>query len=238
MRLRRICLLVFGFTISAGICGTWFAFQQGMIPVVKGYAEEISLPMFVQDTELLAEELVSYEGEYIEDTEFGEYVFVSGIILRNTSDKGILRAKVKLVGKSGILEFDATYIPPGEAVLVLEKNRKESADRQFYACTGTVEYDESDWLEHDGVQLGCLDNNQIEIINTTDKMQRNIQVYYKTAYPEWKFYVGGITYCYRISMLPAGESITVSPEYFVSNCSQIVYVKTEKVMSIRYDAAP
>ena len=106
------------------------------------YTEEISIPAFVQGTELLVEEILSYEGEFIEDTEFGEYVFATGLILRNTSDKGILRARVKLTGKNDTLDFDATYIPPGEAVLVLEKNRKETQDTQFVSCSGTVEYDD------------------------------------------------------------------------------------------------
>ena len=226
MRLRRMCLLILGFTISTGICSVWFVSQQNSVPVVKGYAEEMPLPIFVGDTELLAEQILTYEGEYIEDTEFGEFVFVTGLILRNTSDKGVVRAKVKLTGESGFLEFDATYIPPGEAVMVLEKNRKETEDSQFYSCTGTVEYDENSWGSSAEIKVRYLSNDQIEITNTTDNIVTDIQLYYKTVYTQEQFYIGGITHCYRINALSAGKSVIVSPEYFISNRSEIVYIST------------
>jgi len=227
MRLRRMCLLILGFTISTGICSVWFVSQQNSVPVVKGYAEEMPLPIFVGDTELLAEQILTYEREYIEDTEFGEFVFVTGLILRNTSDKGVVRAKVKLTGESGFLEFDATYIPPGEAVMVLEKNRKETGDFQFYSCTGTVEYDENNWGSSEGLKIRCLSNDQIEITNTTDRTISGIQLYYKTVYTQERIYIGGITHCYRINALSAGKSLTVSPEYFITNRSEIVYTSTD-----------
>lgn len=226
MRLRRVCLLILGFAISTMICSVWLVLQLDAVPVVKGYAEATSLPIFVQGTKLLAEQILTYEGEYIEDTEFGEFVYVTGLILRNTGDKGIICAKIKLAGESDILEFDATYIPPGEAVLVLEKNRKETEDFRFYSCTGTVEYDENSWQENKEIKVRYLDDNCIEITNTTDKAVYEIQLYYKTVYQQNLFYIGGITHCYRINTLSAGETVSVCPEYFAGEQSRIVFVRT------------
>lgn len=227
MTLRRMCLLILGFAISIGICGVWFVSQRNSVPVAMGFAEKTPLPVFVAGTDLLAEELVSYEGEYIEDTEFGEYVFVTGLLLRNTGEKGILCAKVKLIGECDTLDFEATYIPPGKSVLVLEKNRKETADTQFYSCVGQVEYSDDHWEEREEVEIQCLGNDLIQITNTAEKAVTGIELYYKTDYAHGLFYMGGITHCYRIRSLSAGKSVTVSPEYYASDCSQVVYIKTE-----------
>ena len=227
MGLRRVCLLLSGFVISIGICGAWFVSQRNSVPVAKGFAEKTPLPVFVAGTDLVAEELVSYEGEYIEDTEFGEYVFVTGLILRNTGKKGILCAKVKLIGECDTLDFEATYIPPGKSVLVLEKNRKETADTHFYSCVGQVECSEDNWEDREDVKIQSLENDCIQVTNTTDRAITGAELYYKTDYAHGLFYMGGITHCYRIRSLPPGKSITVSPEYYASECSQIVYVRTE-----------
>lgn len=227
MLLRRMCLLVLGFSISTGICGIWFVLQQDTLPVVNGYAQEQALPIFVEGTDLLAEELLTYEGEYIEDTEFGEFVFVTGLILRNTGDQGILSATVKLRGSTDTLEFEATYIPPGESVMVLEKNRKESQDTHFFACTGTVIYDENDWLDNSSLHIQTQEDSSFVITNYTQHSVTDIQIYYKTIYPQPVFYIGGITHCYRINCIEAGETLQVFPEYFAANYSQIVCVKTE-----------
>lgn len=226
MRLRRVCLLILGFTFSVGICSIWFVLQQGAVPVVSGYAEAAQLPMLVQGTELLAEEILTYEGEYIEDTEFGEFVYVTGLILRNTGDNGVICAKIKLAGQRDILEFDATYIPPGEAVLVLEKNRKETKESSFYSCTGTVEYDKNSWQENKEIKVRYLDANCIAVTNTTDKTVSGIQLYYKTVYQQNLFYIGGITHCYRIHTLSAGETVLVYPDYFAGEQSKIVFIRT------------
>ena len=227
MTLRRMCLLFLGFVFSVGICGAWFASQRNSVPVVKGFAEKKTLPVFVAGTDLLAEELVRYEGEYIEDTEFGEYVFVTGLILRNTGNKGVLCVKVKLIGECDTLDFEATYIPPGKSVLVLEKNRKETVDTQFYSCVGQVEYSDDNWENREEVKIQYLGNDFIRITNTTGKAVTGIELYYKTEYANGLFYMGGITHCYRIRSLSPGESVAVSPEYYASDCSQIVYVRTE-----------
>ena len=227
MRLRRVCLMILGFAISTGICSVWLVLQQDAIPVVKGYAKAEPLPLFVEGTQLLAEEILTYEGEYIEDTEFGEYVFVTGLILRNTGDQGILRAKVKLTGENDVLEFDATYIPPGEAVLVLEKNRRETQDFCFLSCTGEVEYAEDTWGENHTLQIVYTRQNSIEITNIAEKTAEDVRLYYKTVYPGGLFYIGGITHCYRIHAISAGETVTVSPEFYAGERSKIVYIRTE-----------
>lgn len=218
--------MILGFAISTGICSVWLVLQQDTIPVVKGYAKAEPLPLFVEGTQLLAEEILTYEGEYIEDTEFGEYVFVTGLILRNTGDQGILRAKVKLTGENDVLEFDATYIPPGAAVMVLEKNRKETQEVLFSSCTGEIQYEKGNWRKEEDLQIAYTDDNRIRITNATEKAVSDVQLYYKTVYPEDLFYIGGITHCYRINTIAAGETVLASPEYFAGKRSQIVYIRT------------
>ena len=226
MFLRRICLLLLGVAISTGICAGWVFALQNFIPAEKRYSERKCLPMFVEGTDLLAEQILSYEGEYIEDVEFGEFVFTTGLILRNTGDKGIICAKVKLIGEKDVLEFDATFIPPGKAVMVLEKNRKETASSQFYACTGIVEYDNNSWQDCAEMEIESLGNDRLRVTNTASETVSGIWLYYKTVYDQELFYIGGITHCYRICTLSAGESIIVSPTYFTDNSSQIVYITT------------
>ena len=226
MGLRRVSLVMLGFAISVGICCVWVVLQLGAVPVVKGYTEARTLPMPVQGTTLVAEEILSYEGEYIEDTEFGEFVYVTGLILRNTGDQGVICGKVKLTGESDSLEFEATYIPAGEAVLVLEKNRKKTEDMQFYSCSGTAQYDNRNWNEYRGISIQYVDSDGIRVTNTANQSISGIRLYYKTVYPQNLFYVGGITHCYRINTLSAGESVTVYPEYFSGIHSTIVCVRT------------
>jgi len=112
--------------------------------------------------------------------------------------------------------------------MVLEKNHKETQDFSFRSCSGTVEYDENAWDENKGLQINPMDQNCIEITNITDNTVTDIQIYYKTIYPQDLFYIGGITNCYRIHSICAGESMIVSPEHFASKQSKIVCVKTGK----------
>lgn len=185
---------------------------------------EITLPHAVAGTPLIIEKLVSYEGAFIEDKSGEEVVNIAAILLRNTGDIGIQKAAVTLERGALVLNFEASAIPPGSSVLVLEKNRKACKQQNFTGCSGWTDIAPGDWLQKEILQIEMADKNTLSITNLSEYPLNSICLFYKTVYADDLFYIGGITYQTCIEKLTPGECVSISPEWYAGAYSAVVRV--------------
>lgn len=185
---------------------------------------DITLPYAIGGTSLIAERMVLYEGSFVENTDLTQMVITSGLLLRNTGPEGILHAVVTLERGEEILSFEVSSLPPGESVLVLEKEGRACFQQNFTACNGWETKDGSDWLQSDTLQITPVDMQTVSVTNLTNTVVKDICLYYKTVYADGLFYIGGITHEAKLEQLAPGETRLLRPEYYANIHSQIVRV--------------
>lgn len=237
--MRRGILLVTGFCV--GFIVLWLLFCNCMeaiaglgafrpvINVMPTASQETvsryTLPMEVPGTCLLAEQIVMYEGVYLEEPQSDETVSVAALLLRNIGEYGIVRATVILDSEDAQFIFEADTIPPGEAVLILEKNKRAFGPEKFSACTGSAVSDTSDWNEADFVEITCVDMGAVTVSNRTNMVLGNILLYYKNYMADPGFYVGGHSHMYLIERLEPGQTICINPVYYAKGYSRFARIE-------------
>lgn len=245
MSLRRVLLLIIGY--SAGTCAavllilsiynsdayfliTKFQNQPesnnatGSIVQVLQPAD-ISLPANITGTTLVAEKLICYDGAFMEDLSFDEVTNVAALLVRNIGEQGILRAEITAKRGDTELTFIATQIPPGCAVLILEKDRKSCREGNYTALFGTAETEEGDWTEEDCLKTEPSDLSMLAVTNTSDKLLTEVHLYYKTSYADGYFMIGGITHCVRIESILPGQTLYLKPKYYAGKYSKVVHIR-------------
>lgn len=208
---------------------TDFGASQPVVDVTPTAAQEkdsrMTFPMEVPDTCLVAEQIAMYEGAYLEEHQTDEVVNVAALLVRNTGQYGIVCATVILETEDTLFIFEADTIPPGEAVLVLEKNKRAFGPEKFIACTGSAVSDTSDWDEADAVEIACVDMGTVTVSNRTDKVLTHILLYYKNYILDPGFYVGGHSHMYLIERLEPGQKIYINPVYYAKGYSRFARIE-------------
>ena len=230
MGIKRVILL------AVGVCGSvfacWLLFlsgsniyeMQSAIPVVAELEESaVRFPYAVPKTCLILREIMVYEGAYLEDNSNEYVVDVAAAVIVNTAGKGIENACVELKWAGGEYVFEVQMLPPGETVLVLDKNRQKYINRNWIACMGTQEYQAGEWSVDGGVVTEK--DGLITAYNDTNENLQNICIYFKTYLPEEQMYLGGIAYCFNMDQLPTGEKVQIRPYRYISDYAKIVCVR-------------
>ena len=236
--MRRGILLVTAFCVSFAVL--WLLFCNCMeamtglhafrpvVNVMTTTAQDkdsrMTFPVEVPNTCLVAEQIVMYEGAYLEEPQSDEVVSVAALLVRNTGQYGIVCATVILEAEDTVFIFEADTIPPGEAVLVLEKNKRAFGPEKFIACTGSAVSDTSDWDEADAVEIACVDMGTVTVSNRTDKVLSGIYLYYKNYILDPGFYVGGHSHMYLIERLEPGQKIYINPVYYAKGYSRFARI--------------
>ena len=244
MSLRRVLLLIIGY--GAGICAaivlivtvcksdavsliTHFGPQQlsnAPSAVVEPLQPaKISLPAPVQGTPLVAEQLISYDGAFMEDLSYDEVSNVAALLVKNTSSQVVLRAQITVRRGEMELTFIATQIPPNSSVLVLEENRKSCRAGNYTALFGIAESDSEDWINGDFLKAEASDYSMLAVTNMSDKPLTDVHLYYKNSYADGYFLIGGITHSVRLEKIMPGQTLYLKPTYYAGQYSQIVNVR-------------
>lgn len=234
-----------GVLLTAGFCGAVFVFavlwksagaaiehDQALMPVFSASSEREStvpeemftLPAVVDGTCLIAERIAVYDGPFLEDGSDKEVFNVTALVLRNASDQGVEKARVILKAGEHCLIFEASQIPAGEAVVVLEKNRTAYGITSFSSCTGWALAGTGDWTFPDLLTVEDVDLGTICVTNLSDAPLENIRLYYKTCLSEAGVNVGGITYELVVERVEAGQSVLLEPYHYASGYSRIVRI--------------
>lgn len=181
----------------------------------------ITLPCKVEGTNLIAENVISYEGPFLEDGSNQEVVNVMALMLYNSGDAGVEQTKVVL--KRDIMEFvfEADMIPPGARVLVLEKERALYGYKNFTSCYGWQTINNCGWKNWP-ITIREISIGALEISNRTDETYNQLQIYYKTQLEG--VLVGGVTFVHTVKALDPGQTIQIYPKNYAKGYSQIVKV--------------
>ena len=183
-------------------------------------------PMQVPGTTLVIENLVNYEGEYMENNDLSFESELAAVRLINQGENGVECARVILEWSDGAYVFDVDMLPPGASAVVLEKYRSPYAVQLWTECRGIQKADDSAWMSIPAV-ITPDGPTQIHLENPTDNTIRNVTLYYKHYLPENQLLLGGIVYASRVGDLLPGATVTLQPERFSWGNSQIVRVVWE-----------
>ena len=175
---------------------------------------------------IYARRLICFDGPFYEDESAGEMIGVAALELENTGDKMVEYVEAIVEQEHRQLRFEATYIPPGGKVLVLEKDAQlYDMERVLnFKCpkivTATVNEQSLVQVQPDGA---C----NMTVANLSAQPIRCVRVFYKQYYEKDGQFIGGVTYSLVLTDLQPGESRRLSPYHFASEYSRIVWVVTE-----------
>lgn len=166
-----------------------------------------------------------YAGLFFED---GTDEVVSSVMmleLENTSEMDLQLARIKAEYPGFTAEFEATNIPAGESVVLLEKNRHKPVKED---CVGykaeNVEFFQSNMTIMEDTFSVTAGDGFVELKNiSSEDIQGVTYVYYKNIAGETLY--GGITYRATITdEIPAGESVRVLTNHFTRENTKIMQI--------------
>lgn len=187
--------------------------------------ERLQFPFKIPGTTLIAEQIVSYDGLFLEGDDDHDVVNVAALLLYNCGDQGITAAQIELQAGQVQFEFAADTIPAGARILLPEKNAKEFGPKVFTACKGIQQTDKSDWQQENLLKLAYPDMGTVTVTNLSDRELTGIYLHYKAYYPEADFFVGGKTHMYYIESLKPGEYIQIYPNNYALGYSKFARIE-------------
>ncbi len=209
-----ILLLVFCISI---------AWQCGRVQALELPAETLSFPCSVAGSDMLALQLVRYEGPFWEDDSKTEVADTAALLIENTGGY-LSEGAVVLEWEDSRMVFELYDLPPGKRVLVLEKDRQRFRLGIPSGCYG---WEIEEYPEDTGaVKVENTGGMCMAVINCTDCVLPVVQICYKSCAPGSGTFIGGISYREEVRDLLPGERRLISPRHYASGSSQVVQVIT------------
>ena len=202
---------------------------QGQTPETEGKepAEvKLSLPVLIQGTTLIAENITVYDGPYLEDGTNREVFSVPVLQVHNAGEATILRTCIELRYGDRCFAFRGEWIPPGVSVALLECSGNRDTEKHFSSCRGWQETVTSECLPVDALSVREYGMGTLEVTNHAAEPMKNIQIIYKCWLSPPGIYVGGIAYRTLITELKPGETVYIDPEKYVCGYSKVVCAVT------------
>ncbi len=244
MSFRRLLLLIVGFVISGClVAGAVGCFRENtalmFLPlqteeetlqheshIANTQAEkQITLPIEVAGTDLIAQCFASYDGNFLEADAGNEVTGVAALLVQNSGDAMVLQARVNLEQGSNSYTFWITMLPPGQSVLVLDENAAHYKNAEFTACYGKSVCTRKGDATYPGVSVEQGENDTLLLENTGATPTPGLRIYYKSAYAQGLFYLGGRAKSITVEPLQPGERIVLQPEFYVKELSYILYIE-------------
>lgn len=183
----------------------------------------VSFPVKLEN--LTVQRVGEYSGIYMED---GSDEVVSGVmmlILQNQSEEDLQLARINVKYSGFTAEFEATNIPAGESVVLLEKNRAAMPQEEILSVSlrNVVFFQERMSLMADVLEI-TGNNGMLKVTNISDEdIAGDILVYYKNSAVDLLY--GGITYRVRIQGgLAAGETAQIISNHYTPDTCRLVMV--------------
>ena len=171
----------------------------------------------------------SYSGLFVEDGSDEVVSRILMIVVKNTGESTAQYAEVELTDGKTTACFTLSTLPPGESVVLLEKNRMSFAEGENLTqiiFRNVALFPQEPTLCEDRVQIQAL-NGVFNVINVSGAdITGNVVIYYKNASSDMLY--GGITYRTTISGgIKADEIIQVTASHFTEKGSRIMWVTVE-----------
>lgn len=174
---------------------------------------------------LLVNSIGNYAGMFLEDGSDDIVANNMMLVLKNKSEKDLQLARINVLYEDYTAEFEATNIPSGASVVLLEKNRKTYSDEEHLSITANnvVFFESPMSIQNDIFQLNSGEG-YIEVKNMSDMdVEGPIYVYYKNIADDTLY--GGITYRAVVeNTIPKGESVKVLTQHSTEKNTEIMQV--------------
>jgi phosphatidylserine/phosphatidylglycerophosphate/cardiolipin synthase-like enzyme len=145
------------------------------------------------------------------------------VILKNASEMDLQLVRIEVAYSAFTAEFEATNIPAGESVVLLERGRRELPDGEYLSvvCKNVVFFPENLSMHEDMIRIDG-ENGIMEVTNISNQdIDGDIFIYYKNSAVD--LFYGGITYRVRIEGgLAAGESARIISAHYLPKSCRIV----------------
>lgn len=232
--MRRFVLLV----LSAAMCSWLFTVfwsrvgEEELLTVTMVEQTETALhpvwqlPCQIPDTQLNALGLGVYDGPFWEDGSGDEVIGVCALVLKNQGEDFIREGEIWLESSVGRLEFAFSMLPPGESVMIPEKNRQK--DRPVYLSNmgASIQVLPEDVLMSQ-IKVEELGQILLGITNQGQDTQSGLTLCYKTYDTPAQIYIGGSMKTYDLPELLPGETVEISPYGYVSGYSRVLSIIRE-----------
>ena len=180
----------------------------------------VSLPYTLPNSSLVAEDIRSYDGQFVEDGSDEDVSGIAVLILTNKGNTPVEYADVEL----GDYQFIASAIAPGATVIVQEADRKGYTSTNSFVCkTHIANIDAFDYSDDVNVEEN---ETSLKVTNVSGSDIPCVRIFYKLYMEEEDVYVGGITYTAKITDLSAGDSVDITPTHYLQGYSKIMMVRT------------
>jgi len=179
----------------------------------------------VQGADITVQKVSAYSGAYFEDGSDEQVENIMCITVKNNGTEDYQLVDLTVTDKAGnAYTFRITTLLKGETMTVLESGRAAYVKglKAESITTENVAVFEAAPTICDDVLTMMASGNSVTVCNDSDKDLNNIYVYYKSF--DGDVAVGGITYRFSVSELPAGESATVETSHFDAETSRFVFV--------------
>lgn len=170
--------------------------------------------------DLYCHEFDVYSGAYVEDGKNTEVENVAAILVENRSKIFLDRATITYKYGDKTANFVVTGLAAGKKCWILESNKLQVDGKHEFVFEDCVSAFKEDAVLVTDKVLVETEDNVVTIKNTSDKILKNVSVYYKNTYGDGN-YLGGITYMVAADSLEPGESLKKETGHF-SDSSEIV----------------
>ncbi len=190
---------------------------------------QISFPYAIPGTDLVIEQIRSYNGIFIEDGSDSDVTGIAAIVLTNKGGN-LEFAGIGISQGDRSLAFTASMIPAGATIILQAPNKEAYSEAPYYSATATTRKLEQFEMSEKLVTVKDNGNNTISVTNISNVMLKEVTIYYKNYLPGEDVYVGGITYNIKLNDLEPDTVTEVSTFHYDSEYSVIVEVQTERTV--------
>lgn len=181
-------------------------------------------PMHISEG-LEIEEISSYVGIFMED---GSDEVVNGVmmlVLKNSGRQDLQLAQIRVIYEDFTAEFEASNVPAGERIVLLEKNRAAMpvGEPKAVETEHVIFFSEPMSLCEDRFEI-TGGNGYLDVKNISgEDISGLVRVFYKNAGPDLLY--GGITYMATVQDgIQAGETVRIMTSHYTESSSRIVHV--------------
>ena len=186
----------------------------------------LSFPYAIPGSDLVIEQVNSYDGLFFEDGSDREVSNVTAIALANMGNSCMEFVNITMKCGDTPLRFVGTTLDAGARMIILEADAKTFQDGAYSDCT--AEFSTVDNLVMSSAQIYVEEDGKggLLITNLTKEDIPCVRIFYKYYMNDVEVYVGGITYTAKLVDLKAGKSIVVTPSHYYAGFSKVLMVKT------------
>ena len=183
-----------------------------------------TFPCVLEEGVLVAEELMEYEGPYLEDGSGEPVSGIAALMLHNTGTRGISSCAIAVQQGKRTLYFCATWIPAGARVLVLSCDRSLYTRDPITDCRSIALRWEDFYSAGPAVQVTDNADGTLTVTNGSYRELRQLCLRWKPYYADGDFYLGGITRSIYIGTLEPGGATVIPREHYSADLSKVVAI--------------